>query len=84
MASTKIDNFLKKAKLPPRKFEYFTASGRLENTFSHILHDLGYILHSPKPLLFVLCHAVDVAYLGLGGKQDGNYLGAILRGKRLE
>ena len=25
----------------------------LENTLLHILHDLGYILHSPKPLLFV-------------------------------
>ena len=21
----------------------------------------------------ILCHAVDVAYLGLGGKQDGGY-----------
>ena len=30
------------------KFEHFTASGRSENTFPHILHDLGYILHSPK------------------------------------
>ena len=24
-------------------------------------------------ILLVLCHAVDVAYLGLGGKQDGGY-----------
>ena len=36
-----------------RKFEHFIDSGRSENTFPHILHDLGYILHSPKPLLFV-------------------------------
>ena len=50
----KLQNILSITKWPPRKFGHFTASGRSENTFSHILHDLGYILHSPKPLLFVL------------------------------
>ena len=52
-ASVQNSQHFKKTKWPPRKFEHFTASGRSENTFPHILHDLGYILHSPKPLLFV-------------------------------
>ena len=53
MASVQNSQHFKKTKWLPRKFEHFTASGRSENTFPHILHDLGYILHSPKPLLFV-------------------------------
>ena len=52
-ASVQNSQHFKKTKWPPRKFEHFTASGRSENTFPHILHDLGYILHSPKPLLFL-------------------------------
>ena len=27
----------------------------------------------PQISAILLCHAVDVAYLGLGGKQDGGY-----------
>ena len=53
MALVQNSQHFKKTKWPPRKFEHFTTSGRSENTFPHILHDLGYILHSPKPLLFV-------------------------------
>ena len=53
MASVQNSQHFKKTKWLPRKFEHFTASGRSENTFPHILHDLGYILHSPKPRLFV-------------------------------
>ena len=49
MALMQISQHFMKTKWPPRKFE---ASGCPENTFSHILHDLSYILHSPKPLLF--------------------------------
>ena len=44
-ASVQNPQHFKKTKWPPRKFEHFTASGRSENTFPHILHDLGYILH---------------------------------------
>ena len=54
MVSVQNSQHFKITKWPPRKFEHFTASGRSENTFPHILHDLGYILHSPKPLLAYL------------------------------
>ena len=70
MASVQNSQHFKKTKWPPRKFEHFTASGRSENTFHHILHDLGYILHSPKPLLFVkifvyLILPVDAGLVGI-------------------
>ena len=44
MASVQNPQHFKKKKWPSWKFEHFTASGRSENTFPHILHDLGYIL----------------------------------------
>ena len=39
--------------MPAKKFLTFYGFRVLGNTFLCILYDLGYILHSPKPLLFV-------------------------------
>ena len=55
MASVQNSQHFKKTKWPPGKFEHFTASGRSENTFPHILHDLGYICtHLNHCYLYVL------------------------------
>ena len=55
MASVQNTQHFKKTKWPPRKFEHFTASGRSENTFPHILHDLAtFCTHLNHCYLYVL------------------------------
>ena len=53
----KLKRFLSKSSAAVHKINILSqaecTSGCSENTFLRILYDLDYILHSPKPLLFV-------------------------------
>ena len=52
MALVQISQHFRKKKAA-KKIWTFYGFGCSENTVLRILYDLGYILHSPKPLLFV-------------------------------
>ena len=53
MASVQIPQHFRENKMVDKKIWAFYGFGCSENTYLHILYYLGYILHSPKPLLFV-------------------------------
>ena len=54
MASVQISKRFKEIKIAAKKSWTFYGFRMLGNTFLHILYDLGYILTSQKPLLFVI------------------------------